>query len=70
MWETALAFAIWGSYGSVLTIARIDPVLTAIVRSAAVGILLTVASVTVMRVQGPREITAPIPWHSGALWAG
>jgi hypothetical protein len=44
MWETAVAFAIWGSYGSVLTIARIDPVLTAIARSAAVGILLTVAS--------------------------
>jgi DME family drug/metabolite transporter len=68
MWETAVAFAIWGSYGSVLTIARIDPVLTAIARSAAVGILLTVASVAVMRLQGPREITAPIPWHSGALW--
>lgn len=58
MWETAVAFAIWGSYGSVLTIARIDPVLTAIARSAAVGILLTVASVAVLRLQGPREITS------------
>ena len=38
MWETALGFAIWGSYGTVLTIAHIDPVLTAIARSAAVGI--------------------------------
>ena len=68
MWETALAFAIWGSYGSVLTVARIDPVLTAIARSAAVGIVLTVSSVAIVRLLGPREITAPIPWHSGALW--
>lgn len=30
MWETAQAFAIWGSYGSVLTAARIDPVLAAL----------------------------------------
>jgi drug/metabolite transporter (DMT)-like permease len=68
MWETALAFAIWGSYGSVLTIAHIDPVLTAIARSAAVGIVLTGASVAIVRMLGPREITAPIPWRSGWLW--
>ena len=68
MWETALAFAIWGSYGSVLTAARIDPVLTAIARSAGLGILLLTASVVIRRGRGPREITAPIPWRSGALW--
>jgi hypothetical protein len=33
MWETALAFAIWGTYGSVLTAAHIDPALTAIART-------------------------------------
>jgi len=68
MWETALAFAIWGSYGSVLTAAHIDPALIAIVRSAALGLMLTAASVTIARVRGPREITAAIPWQSGALW--
>src|SRR5471032_1551508 len=68
MWETALAFAIWGSYGSVLTAARIDPALTAIARSAGLGILLTIASVVIARLRGPREITAAIPWRSGALW--
>ena len=68
MWETALAFAIWGSYGSALTAAHIDPVLTAIARSAGLGILLTIASVAIARSRGRREITAAIPWHSGALW--
>ena len=67
MWETALAFAIWGGYGSVLTAARIDPVLTAIARSVGLGILLAVAS-AIARVRGPSEITAAIPWRSGALW--
>ena len=68
MWETALAFAIWGSYGSVLTAAHIDPALTAIVRSAGLGIILAAASVAITRLRGPREITAAIPWQSGALW--
>ena len=68
MWETALAFAIWGSYGSVLTAAHIDPALTAIARSAGLGLLLTAASAAIARLRGPREITAAIPWHSGALW--
>ena len=68
MWETALAFAIWGSYGSVLTAARIDPVLTAIARSAGLGLALAIASVAIGRLRGPREITAAIPWRSGALW--
>src|SRR4051812_33149098 len=68
MWETALAFAIWGSYGSVLAAAHIDPVLTAIARSAALGIVLTTASLAVARLFGPREITAAIPWRSGTLW--
>jgi drug/metabolite transporter (DMT)-like permease len=68
MWETALAFAIWGSYGSVLTAAHIDPALTAIARSAGLGILLTIASAAIARLRGPREITAAIPWRSGALW--
>ena len=68
MWETALAFAIWGTYGSVLTAAHIDPALTAIARSAGLGLLLTLASVAIARLRGPREITAAIPWRSGALW--
>jgi drug/metabolite transporter (DMT)-like permease len=68
MWETALAFAIWGSYGSVLTAARIDPVLTAIARSAGLGLILTIAGSAIARLRGPREITAAIPWRSGALW--
>ena len=68
MWETALAFAIWGGYGSVLTAAHIDPALTAIVRSVVLGVLLTSASVAIARLRGPREITAAIPWRSGVLW--
>jgi drug/metabolite transporter (DMT)-like permease len=68
MWETALAFAIWGTYGSVLTTARIDPALTAAARSVALGIFMTTASALVLRLRGPREITAPIPWRSAALW--
>ena len=68
MWETALGFAIWGGYGTVLTAAHIDPLLTAIARSAFLGILLTAASAAIARLRGPREITAAIPWHSGALW--
>ena len=68
MWETALAFAIWGSYGSVLTAARFDPALTAIARSAGFGLLLLLASAAIARLRGPREITAAIPWRSGALW--
>jgi drug/metabolite transporter (DMT)-like permease len=68
MWETALAFAIWGSYGSVLAAAHIDPVLTAIARSAGLGVVLTIASLAIARLFGPREITAAIPWRSGALW--
>ena len=68
MWETALAFAIWGSYGSALTAAHIDPALTAIARSAGLGILLATVSAAIARLRGPREITAAIPWQSGALW--
>lgn len=68
MWETALAFAIWGSYGTVLTAAHIDPVLTAIARSAGLGVLLLTAGAVIHRLRGPREITAGIPWRSGALW--
>jgi drug/metabolite transporter (DMT)-like permease len=68
MWETALAFAIWGSYGSVLTAAHIDPALTAIARSVGLGLLLTLASAAIARGRGPRDITAAIPWQSGALW--
>jgi drug/metabolite transporter (DMT)-like permease len=68
MWETALAFAVWGTYGTVLTAAHIDPALTAIARSAWLGILLTTASAAILRLRGPREITAPIPWQSGTLW--
>ena len=67
MWETALAFALWGTYGSALTAAHIDPALTAITRSAGLGIILTLASVAIARTRGPREITAAIPWGSGAL---
>jgi drug/metabolite transporter (DMT)-like permease len=68
MWETALAFAIWGSYGAVLTAAHIDPALTAIARSVCLGIIMTIASLAIARLRGPREITAAIPWQSGALW--
>lgn len=68
MWETALAFAIWGSYGSVLTAAHIDPALTAIARSAGLGLVLTVASALMLRLRGPSDITAPIPWANGTLW--
>ena len=73
MWETALAFAIWGSYGSVLTAAHIDPVLTAIARSAALGLILTAASAAIARmvVSGFSRTAGSPPrsrWHSGALW--
>lgn len=68
MWETALAFAIWGSYGTVLTAAHIDPALTAIARSVGLGVIMTIASLAIARLRGPREITAAIPWQSGALW--
>jgi drug/metabolite transporter (DMT)-like permease len=56
MWETALAFAVWGSYGSVLAAARINPVLTAIARTIALGAVLSVF------------VRAQVPWRSGALW--
>jgi drug/metabolite transporter (DMT)-like permease len=68
MWETALAFAIWGCYGSVLTAAHIDPALTAIARSVWLGLLLTCASLVIARTRGPRAITEAIPWRSGVLW--
>jgi drug/metabolite transporter (DMT)-like permease len=68
VWETALAFVIWGSYGSVLTIAHIDPVLTAVVRTAALGVFMTIASGAVTRLAGSHDITAPIPWRSAVLW--
>src|SRR4051812_41731627 len=68
MWETALAFAIWGSYGTVLTSAHVDPLLIAIARSAGLGVVLTAASGAIARLRGPREITAAIPWRSTALW--
>src|ERR1700704_6188904 len=68
MWETALAFAIWGSYGAFLTAAHVDPLLIAVARRAALGVLLAVASAIVLRVRGPREITAAIPWRNGILW--
>jgi drug/metabolite transporter (DMT)-like permease len=68
MWETALAFAIWGSYGSALTAAHIDPALTAIARSVGLGVLLLMASAVTRRTRGRGEITAAIPWRSGALW--
>jgi len=50
MWETALAFAIWGAYGSVLTAAHIDPALTAIARSAGLvdEMLYTVSAVATL----------------------
>ena len=56
MWETVLAFVVWGCYGSVLTSAHIDPAITAIARSVAVGVVLTIF------------VRSPIPWRSGALW--
>jgi drug/metabolite transporter (DMT)-like permease len=56
MWETAFAFAVWGSYGSFLAAARIEPVTTAIARSAALGIVLSIA------------VRSPVPWRSRALW--
>ena len=68
MWETAVAFAIWGSYGTVLASAHVDPILIAIARSAGLGIALTAVSAGLARVRGPREITAAIPWRSTALW--
>ena len=68
MWETALAFAIWGSYGSVLTAAHIDPALTAIARTVGLGVGLAAASVAIRRLVGARDITTPIPWHNRTLW--
>ena len=68
MWETALAFAIWGSYGTVLAAAHIDPVVTAVARTMSLGAILTIASVLLRRLGGVRDITAAIPWRSGALW--
>ena len=59
MWETAARLRHLGQLRQRPDAARIDPALTAIARSAAVGILLTVASVAIMRLRGPREITAP-----------
>jgi drug/metabolite transporter (DMT)-like permease len=42
-------------------------VLTAVVRSAGLGLLLVLASAGVA-LRGPHEITAAIPWRSAALW--
>jgi drug/metabolite transporter (DMT)-like permease len=56
MWETALAFAVWGSYGSVLVAAHVNPVVAAIARTAALGAVLALC------------VRSPIPWRSGALW--
>jgi drug/metabolite transporter (DMT)-like permease len=56
MWETAVAFAVWGAYGSVLTAARIDPVITAIARTVGIGLVLSIF------------VRARVPWRSGALW--
>jgi drug/metabolite transporter (DMT)-like permease len=68
VWETALAFAIWGSYGSVLTAARINPVVTAIARTVGLGVVLIGASFVVARLRGPADITTPIPWRNRVLW--
>jgi drug/metabolite transporter (DMT)-like permease len=68
MWETALAFAIWGSYGTVLAAAHIDPVVTAVARTIALGVVLTIAAELIRRFGTVRDITAAIPWRSGALW--
>ena len=69
MWETALAFAIWGSYGSALTAAHIDPVAD---RDRAQRRPRHPPDDRQCRAsrasRGPREITAAIPWRSGALW--
>src|SRR5206468_5810873 len=51
-----------------LSAAHIDPALTAIARSAGLGVLLLTASAVTLRAVGPRDITATIPWRSGALW--
>jgi len=56
MWETTLAFAVWGAYGAVLSAAGINPIVTAIARSVALGVVLA------------PFIGAPIPWRSRALW--
>jgi drug/metabolite transporter (DMT)-like permease len=56
MWETTLGFAVWGAYGAALAASRIDPVVTAIARSVALGVLLAVF------------VRAPVPWRSRALW--
>jgi drug/metabolite transporter (DMT)-like permease len=68
MWETALAFAIWGSYGTALATAHIDPVLTAVARTMALGLILTIASLSIRRLGATSDITAAIPWPSRALW--
>jgi drug/metabolite transporter (DMT)-like permease len=56
MWETAVAFAVWGAYGSVLTAARIDPVVTAIARTIGIGLVLSIF------------VRARVPWRSRVLW--
>jgi drug/metabolite transporter (DMT)-like permease len=68
VWETALAFAVWGGYGSVLASAHIDPALTAVARTVGLGVVLALASVIIGRFVGPRDITMPIPWRNGTLW--
>jgi drug/metabolite transporter (DMT)-like permease len=56
MWETALAFAVWGAYGSVLVAAHINPIIAAVARTAAFGAVLAVF------------VRSPVPWRSRALW--
>jgi drug/metabolite transporter (DMT)-like permease len=56
MWETALAFAIWGGYGSALVAAHVNPIVAALARTAAFGAVLAVF------------VRSPIPWRSRALW--
>jgi drug/metabolite transporter (DMT)-like permease len=56
MWETTLAFAVWGAYGAVLAAAGINPIVTAVARSVVLGAVLTLF------------VGAPIPWRSRALW--
>lgn len=56
MWETTLAFVVWGAYGSVLAAAHINPVLAAIARSIALGAILSLF------------VRTPIPWRSRGLW--
>jgi drug/metabolite transporter (DMT)-like permease len=56
MWETTVAFAVWGAYGAVLAATGINPIVTAIARSVALGALLAPFA------------GARIPWRSRALW--